>query len=204
MLKIKFIETNKLKANRKNPRKHTQKQIEMLEKSIEWFGWVNPIIVDKNYNILAGHLRYEVAKKKGIEKVPVIVTDLEGEDAEAYMIIDNKIAEEAKWDYDKLGDVLSNLKKYNYNDLGFRVNVADLFDDDRFEEIEVEKVGGKDEFMYRGGRLMVLRFGNYGFFADDERIKKLVEIMKNDEERAKLIERRIIVKLAEVYDELIR
>lgn len=199
-IEFEIVDIKKLKVNNDNPRKHSKKQLEMLKKSVEQFGWTNPIIVDRDYNILAGHLRYNVAVEMGIREVPVIKTNLSDERAKAYMVVDNKITEEASWDYDKLEKIVRELKEFNFEDYGLR-RTYDIGD---FDVISVEKTGWKSNFMFRDNPLISLRIGNYAFISDDERVKKLYKTMIADKERAKVIERRIIAKLVEVYDELMR
>lgn len=82
-----------------NARTHSADQIEMIARSIDQWGWTNPILVDETDNIIAGHGRVLAAKKRGIEDVPVMVARGWTEaQRRAYVIADNKIALEAGWD----------------------------------------------------------------------------------------------------------
>ena len=108
-MEIKTVSIKKLKSHPKNPRLHPDSALERLTKSIEEFGWTNPVLVSKDGYILAGHARVKAAEKAGLKEVPVIYLDLEGEKAEAYMIADNRLQELTDWDYPLLKDLLESL-----------------------------------------------------------------------------------------------
>ena len=93
-----------------NPRTHTKRQIGQIAESIRVFGFTNPVLVDAENQIIAGHGRVEAAKLLGIEKVPTIRLDrLTKEQIRAYVIADNKLAENAGWDRSILAIELQNL-----------------------------------------------------------------------------------------------
>ena len=97
--KIECVALGSLKPPKRNARTHSQKQIRQIAKSILKFGWVVPIIVDEDGNIIAGVGRYEAAKLLGLTHVPVIVvTGLSAPEKRALMLADNKIAANAGWD----------------------------------------------------------------------------------------------------------
>lgn len=88
-----------LKSNPRNSRIHSEEQIHEIARSIEQFGFNNPILIDKNNVIIAGHGRYAAAKQLSIEKIPTIkLEDLTKEEVRAYIIADNRLAEKAGWD----------------------------------------------------------------------------------------------------------
>ena len=85
-----------------NARKN-EKAVEAVAKSIQAYGFKNPIIVDRNKVIIAGHTRLKAAKVIGMEKVPVIkADDLTEEQVKAFRLADNKTAELSEWDFGKL------------------------------------------------------------------------------------------------------
>lgn len=96
--------------NSRNPRVHSNKQIKKIALSIRKFGFLNPIIVDENNIVLAGHGRLEAARIEGLIHVPIVcfghLTPLQ---KRAYLIADNKIAEEAGWNRELLAIELSEL-----------------------------------------------------------------------------------------------
>ena len=88
-----------LKPYSNNPRTHSKKQIRQIAASIETFGWTNPILVDENNGVIAGHGRLEAAKFLGQAEVPVLQIDhMTDGQKRAYVIADNRLAENAGWD----------------------------------------------------------------------------------------------------------
>lgn len=130
-LQIEYVSADKLVPCPQNPRKN-DKSIPALAKSIEAFGWTNPILARKDNNmIIAGHTRLEAAKERGIAEVPVIYLDLSDADAKTYMLADNKLTELADWDDLKLGEIFSELDELNidldltgFNPLEVKVHVG--------------------------------------------------------------------------------
>ena len=81
-----------------NPRTHSKKQIFQIAASIEQFGFVNPVLVDREDRIVAGHGRVEAAKQLGLKSVPTIcLENLTDGEIRAYVIADNRLAELAGW-----------------------------------------------------------------------------------------------------------
>lgn len=109
-LEIKYVEIEKLKEYDKNAKIHTQKQINKLVSSMKQFGVVTPILIDKNFMIIAGHGRLEALKKLNYSKIPVIMLEnLSETQVRAYRLADNRIAEEAEYDKEILKIELSEL-----------------------------------------------------------------------------------------------
>jgi len=130
-MEIKNVKISELKEHPRNPRVHPDSALNKLVKSIKEYGWTNPVLVSKDGYILAGHARCKAAQKAGINEVPVIFLDLEGEKADAYLIADNKIQEETEWDIPKLAELMEDLMKGGTFDVsltGFDVaEIEDLF-----------------------------------------------------------------------------
>lgn len=83
----------------RNARTHSKKQIAQIARSIEEFGWTNPILVDDERRIIAGHGRVEAAKLLGLETVPILrLSHLTEAQKRAYVLADNRLAELAGWD----------------------------------------------------------------------------------------------------------
>lgn len=98
----------RLRPYERNARTHGPEQLAQLRASIEEFGFTAPILVDSEDGILAGHGRLEAARQLGLPKVPVVVLDhLTPAQRRAYVIADNKLAENAGWDLDLLALELS-------------------------------------------------------------------------------------------------
>lgn len=106
--RIELWHVTRLVPYKKNPRIHSEAQLAQLAASIEEFGFTAPILVDSDDGILAGHGRLEAARLLGLPKVPVVVLDhLTPQQRRAYVIADNKLAENAGWDLDLLALELS-------------------------------------------------------------------------------------------------
>jgi DNA modification methylase len=99
-----------LKPAPQNARRHSGSQIKQIVASFDEFGIINPVIVDEANIILAGHGRLEAAKAAGVTHLPVVrVTGLSEGQKRAYRVADNRIAEQAEWDFSILADELKAL-----------------------------------------------------------------------------------------------
>jgi DNA modification methylase len=104
-----------LKPFPKNPRRHPEAQIAALMKSISRF-WTIPILIDETGTILAGHLRVEVAKRLGMTEVPtVMIVGLSESEKRAVVIADNRLPEQAIWDFDLLREHFRELIDVNFD-----------------------------------------------------------------------------------------
>jgi len=116
MLKLDFIPLEQIKPYLNNPRKHPEEQIKKIAQSILEFGFKVPIIVDKNFIIIAGHGRYEAAKRLNLKRVPVIIADdLTPEQVKAFRIADNRISLESEWDLDALAAEIQELLEEDFD-----------------------------------------------------------------------------------------
>ncbi len=114
------VNINTLIPNARNARTHSKEQILQLRASLREFGFVNPVIVDKDLNIIAGHGRVLAAKAEGVTEVPcVFVEHLTAAQKRAYILTDNKLALNAGWDDELLTLEFSELK-----DLGFDLELT--------------------------------------------------------------------------------
>jgi len=96
---IELIGLDALRPYDRNARLHTEKQIKQIAKSIAAFGFNNPILIDSDQGIIAGHGRLEAAKFLGLETVPVIRLDhLSEKERRAYILADNRLADLSQWD----------------------------------------------------------------------------------------------------------
>lgn len=122
-----------------NPRKNDD-AVTATANSIKEFGWQQPIIVDKDNIIIAGHTRYKAAKQLNMDQVPVVVAkNLSKEQVKAYRLADNKTGEIADWDSEFLEDELANIIDFDMEDFGFEqikndVNIDDIFFDDEEQQ----------------------------------------------------------------------
>lgn len=112
----KALETpiNLIKPAPDNPRKIPEKAVEQVAKSIQQFGWQQPLATDKDRVIIAGHTRYLAAKKLGLKTVPCIkATHLTPKQAHAYRIADNRSHDYTTWDYPELIQQINELDDFN-------------------------------------------------------------------------------------------
>ncbi len=122
---IELLERSSLKPNPKNPRTHSQKQLQQIGASINQFGFIVPIIIDDDNNIVAGHGRWAASKALG--HVPVIrVKFISEADRRAFALAENRIAEQAGWDKDLLSCELEYLLEHDYNIEITGFNLSDI------------------------------------------------------------------------------
>ena len=122
LLNVEYVDIDAIKPFDRNPRTHTREQVQQIAASMMKFGWVNPILVDENYEIIAGHGRVLAGKELGYDKVPVAqLCHLTKQEKLALLVADNRITENAGWDDEKLHEVLQELHddKFDLSVLGF-------------------------------------------------------------------------------------
>jgi DNA modification methylase len=136
-MKIELADINTIKPYPNNPRKLSETAIEKVSKSIQQFGFRQPIVVDKDRIIVVGHTRYRASKKLGYKQVPITIADnLTKEQINAYRIADNRTNEEAKWD-DELLKI--ELKELEYKDFDLKMTG---FDDKQINDLLFEEKQG--------------------------------------------------------------
>jgi len=114
--KIEQVSVESLIPYARNSRTHSDEQISQLASSIREFGWTNPIIIDGEQGIIAGHGRLMAARKLGMTEVPCIRLDhLTDAQRRAYIIADNKLALNAGWDEEMLGLELADLREVDFD-----------------------------------------------------------------------------------------
>ena len=178
-LKIEYVDINSIKPYKKNPRKN-EDAIPYVMESIKQFGFKNPVILDKDNVIVAGHTRIESAKRLGITEIPCIYADdLTDEQIKAFRLADNKVAEIAEWDIDLLDTELDDILNIDMSDFGFDL---DLEDEEEKEIIEDEVPEVPEEPKAKLGDIYQL--GNHRLMCGDstkeEDVNKLVGEQKMD------------------------
>lgn len=161
---IQMMKITEIKPYENNPRKN-EEAVDEVASSIKAFGFKNPIIVDKDMVIIAGHTRLKAALKLGLTMVPVIVaSDLNPDQANALRLAYNKTAEIAKWDKKKLEE---ELKQINWEILG--INMTDVGFDDIFASEFQEVV---DDDFDEGQYLSAEPYSHQGdiYLLDDNRV----------------------------------
>ena len=116
MLNVEYRKVEALIPFARNPRTHTEAQVAKIAASIVEYGWTNPILVDGDNGLIAGHGRLAAARKLGLMEVPVIeLTHLSPTQKRAYVISDNRLALDAGWDDAMLALELAELSDAGYN-----------------------------------------------------------------------------------------
>ena len=185
-LALTYLPSDDLIADLGNPRKHPKEQINAIMRSIEAFGFVAPIVIDKMNWVVAGHGRLEAAKLLGFTKVPVIRVDhLSAEQTKAYMLADNKLTDRSSWDDENVAKILRDLSRINLNfeieatgfesaEIDLRIQSLDLPDDidavDDFEHPELAAVSqAGDLYLLGQNRILcgsALDSHSYGLLMD--------------------------------------
>lgn len=113
---IENINPTLLAPYERNSRTHSDDQVEQIAASIREFGFVNPVLVDDNNRIVAGHGRVMAAIKMDLSEVPCLrLTDLTEEQIRAYVIVDNKLVENSGWDTDLLRLEIGDLSTLDFD-----------------------------------------------------------------------------------------
>ena len=137
---MQLVPLSKLVPYINNARTHSPEQITKLRSSLREFGFVNPVIIDRDYGIIAGHGRVMAAKEEGIEEVPCVFVDyLTEAQKKAYIIADNRFAQDAGWDEELLRIEIEALQGMDFDVglTGFNDDeIADLFAGDDKPEAE--------------------------------------------------------------------
>ena len=128
---------SELKPYKNNSKIHPEKQIKNIIASIKQFGFTQPIVCDEEKTILSGHGRYEAAKQMQIEAVPVrIVENLTEDQKKAYVIADNKIAEQSEWDESKVLEELNDISNFD----NLHQDIVELLDFNTFSFYTVRQM----------------------------------------------------------------
>jgi DNA modification methylase len=142
-VRVEQVPVERLQPAAHNPRTHSQSQLEKLMHSIQTFGFINPILADDGGRIIAGHGRWEAAKRMGMPIVPVVrIRHLTAAQRRAYLVADNRLAELAGWDREllklELGELLIEAPELDLTVTGFEVGEIDrlLLEDEVCGEID--------------------------------------------------------------------
>lgn len=162
-IEIVMRKIGELKPYENNPR-HNDMAVDAVAASIQQFGFKNPVIIDKDGVIVAGHTRYKAAKKLGITDIPCIsADDLSEEQIKAFRLADNKTAELAEWDEDLLGKEMQDdkytlkVKIPQYEITGECPEISDMLDSSKADEL-IQEVEAADipeeirEFLIQAAR----------------------------------------------------
>lgn len=185
MRRYENVEIEKLKPYKNNARTHSDEQIEKIAKSMKEFGFINPVLVDGDLNVIAGHGRILGAKKLGMKEVPCLfIEDLTEEQKRAYIIADNRLAEDAGWDKELLKIELEDLKNMNFDitltgfeleDFDFSMDETEVIEDEFDETVPEEPTSKKGEIYKLGKHFLMC-----GDSTDINDVEKLMNGVKAD------------------------
>lgn len=152
-MELVYIETAKLIPYANNTRTHSKEQVKQIASSINEFGFTNPVLIDGNNGIIAGHGRVMASELLQIKEVPCIILDgLTETQKKAYIIADNKLALNAGWDEELLKLEIEALQEMNFDIdlLGFNEDeLRNIFDDliqEDYEESNLKEQDYKEKF----------------------------------------------------------
>ena len=182
---MQLVPIEKLVPYINNARTHSPEQITKLRSSLREFGFVNPVIIDKNFNVIAGHGRITAAKEEGIKEVPCVFADyLTEAQKKAYILADNRMALDAGWDDELLRIELEELQGLDF-DLaltGFDdKELASLFNTDietKEDDFDVSAELEKPTFTHKGD---VWVLGRHRLVCGDSTKKETFDALMQDE-----------------------
>ena len=137
MRRYENVEINKLKPYENNARTHSKEQVEKIAKSITEFGFINPVLIDSEHGIIAGHGRVLGATELGMTEVPCLfIEDLTEAQKRAYILADNKLALDAGWDEELLKIELQALQELDFDITLTGFELEDISIDEPTEVVE--------------------------------------------------------------------
>lgn len=189
---MQLVQLEKLVPYINNARTHSPEQIKKLRSSLREFGFINPVIIDRDYGVIAGHGRILAAKEENMKEVPCVFADhLNEAQKKAYIIADNRMAMDAGWDEELLRIEIESLQAESF-DIGLtgfdEKEIADLFSDRKEAEIEEDdfdltKALEKAAFVERGD---IWKVGRHTLMCGDATSKEDVDLLMG-EKKANLI-----------------
>lgn len=164
-LRIEWLAISALKSDPGNPKQHSARQVRQIARSIESFGFNAPILIDRNNRILAGHGRVLALQILGRTEVPVIrIEHLTSEQAAAYAIADNRLADLAVWDDRLLGERLRELAAvdldFSLDVIGFTMGEIDLRIEQAVQGLTDAKPDAADELPSIAGEAAIAKPGD--------------------------------------------
>lgn len=197
-MEIVEINIDEIKPYNNNPRLNDVAVNEVIE-SIKNYGIQQPLVVDKDNNIIVGHTRHKALKQMNFKTVPcIIANNLSEEKAKAYRIADNKTNEFSKWDYEKLSKEFEEIESYT----GFTdTEIESLLDN--LDLIENEKAGNTKGEITTGFKSIPIQINKYIFTIDyQDKYNIFDEIKKRDEIQKELINQIIKNHIDRAIDEI--
>ena len=192
---IEFMPVGELKPYDRNARTHSKKQIKLIARSIERFGFTNPVLIDRANRIIAGHGRVQAAKLLGMDSVPTLrLEHLSEEEVRALVIADNQLALKAGWDKQMLALEFQALIDLNFDIelTGFELGEIELVLEDAEEANGPDALSGDDALPDVGAALVsrpgdVWQLGAHRLICGDARNPKTYAALMGEERAAFVI-----------------
>lgn len=142
LLAVVYRQPESLVIDPKNPRRHSDKQIKQLMRSIKAFDFIVPALIDSMSNVITGHARVLAARQLGLKAIPtILINHLSSDEIKAFKIADNRLSDMSDWDDRILAETLKELQtadlKFNIEDIGFTLDEIDA----RIEELSISPDG---------------------------------------------------------------
>ncbi len=189
---LEYVPVGTLRPYARNARTHSRKQIQQIAKSIERFGFTNPVLISDSGEIIAGHGRVEAAKLLKMERVPTLrLSHLSEAERRAYILADNKLAQNAGWDQEILALELQGLVDLDFDvDLtGFGLAEIDMILDEAREGSPDTPSGPEDELAFVGDPASsvtrpgdVWLIGRHRLVCGDSRDVETFQLLLDDEQ----------------------
>ena len=179
---MRLVPIDKLVPYVNNARTHSADQIMKLRSSLREFGFINPVIIDRDYGVIAGHGRLMAAKEEGFNEVPCVLVDhLTEAQKKAYILADNRYAQDAGWDEEMLRVEIEALQGMDFDVslTGFEdTEIADLFakDEDEVQEDDFDEEAALEaEAFVEQGDIWLL--GNHRLMCGDSTRREDVSLL---------------------------
>lgn len=174
---IKSVDVSKLIPYINNAKQHSESQLTKLASSIREFGFVNPVLIDKDFNIIAGHGRVMAAKKLNMKQVPcVFVEGLTEAQRKAYILADNRLGEFAEWDMDLVTSELETLLEFDFD-----IDLTGFEMPEPIEETEVVEDGVPEQIESRCKIGDLWQLGNHRLICGDSTDYNVIERLLDGE-----------------------
>lgn len=158
-----------LKPYERNARTHSAEQVDQIAKSIEEFGFISPVLIDEDGNVIAGHGRIMAAQKLGLTEVPCLyIEGLTEDQRKAYVLADNRLTELGGWDAELISAELQDLK-----DAGFDIDITGftiddiIIDETTWDDYDEPSIDDKTEVVPRIKRGEVWQLGQHRLMCGD-------------------------------------
>ena len=139
--KVQEVSVEQLIPYAKNAKKHSTEQVNKIAASISAYGFLSPCLIDKEFNVIAGHGRIMAARKLGMKKIPCLfIEGLTEEQRRAYILADNKLTEMGEWDMDLVFEECADLK-----DMDFDISLTG-FEEEFEAHLDAETAAVEDDF----------------------------------------------------------